>query len=240
MITKEQLAGMIEHTNLDVNAAPKEIERLCLEADSCGFAGVCVRPENVPQVHNLFTYNPPCWPDHDIVSVVGFPKVKCASLAEMCAELSKYTTKDKVTETRNSVMKGANHIDMVIDLSAFTERRYKDVEDDIRAVVNEAQKIPVKVILETGFLTPHQIALACKLAENAGANFAKTSTGYGIRGASVEDAQIMSMALSENMGIKVSGGISTIEFAQQLYDASQKTRKHPFRVGASKLVAAYK
>jgi deoxyribose-phosphate aldolase len=217
------LTHTVDYTNLSVDATQKDIEALCTEAIQFSFFSVCVRPAMVKHAHTLFP---------SVCSVVGFPSKKSSSLEEMMRQL--FSTHEKVKETDQALARGASEIDMIIDLSSLKNKLYNIVEDDIRAVVQTAHPLPVKVIIETCFLSDEEKVIAAKLSECAGARFVKTSTGYGTSGAHLADIELLSRVVSPHIGIKASGGIQTLEYALKLFDAAQKYRKHPFRLGISK------
>lgn len=178
-----------------------------------------------------------------IASVAGFPTQKTKTAEEMIENLSQYSTGTKCREAEYAIRKGADEIDMVINLAALKRWDYNAVEKDIKEVVraakSEAESALVKVIIETGYLTEEEKNEACRISENAGANYVKTSTGYGISGATIADIELMGRITPEFMGIKASGGIDSVDFALQLYEASQKHKPHGFRAGSSKLVKEY-
>lgn len=239
MLTKEELAKMIDHTNLRMDAEDADIEKLCQEAIECGFGAVCVREGKVPVAYQILQGK-----GIHIASVVGFPTQKTATEYEMIANLSQYTTDSRCKEALSAIHNGADEIDMVIDIDSLKGGYYRVVADKIREVVRTAKSAAesalVKVIIEAGYLTEKEKEDACKISENAGAHYVKTSTGYGISGATIQDIELMSKNISEFIGIKASGGVNTLAFAQQLFDASQKYKSHAFRIGASKLVEEYK
>lgn len=238
MLAKEELARMIDHTNLRMDAADADIEKLCREAIECGFGAVCVREDKVPVAYKILQGK-----DVRIASVVGFPTQKTTNVEEMASNLSQYSTGSRCKETESAIHKGADEIDMVIGLAALKRWNYNAVEKDIKEVVKTAgsaeKSAIVKVIIETCYLTEEEKNEACRISENAGAHYVKTSTGYGISGATLDDIELMGKITPEFIGIKASGGINTLAFAQQLFDASQKYKPHAFRVGASKLVEEY-
>lgn len=227
VLIREELSKMIDHTKLDITATVSDIEILCEEAINYGFGAVCVRSDKVGVAKNYLVNS-----DVKIASVVGFPGKKCLTLEEMVEELSTYLTKNKVIEAREAVLNGADEIDMVVDLGSVKMGNYEAVRKDIEYVV-KASGVPVKVIIETCYLTDEEKEEACRTAEIAGAGFVKTSTGYGTGGAMVGDVKLMGKVVSENVGIKASGGIRTARDALELYKASQKYKKHEFRIGAS-------
>lgn len=201
MVAKNDIAQRIEHTALAATTTLAAIEQLCLEAVSEGFFGVCVHPIHVARCVAALAGTP-----QRVVTVVGFP-------------LGTVLTESKAAETRKVVELGAHEIDMVIRVDALLADDHALVLADLRAVVEAAAGRPVKVILETGFLTSVQITQACRLSVEAGAAFVKTSTGFGPRGASVEDVILMRAAVGQGAGVKASGGIRTRESAQALVAA---------------------
>jgi deoxyribose-phosphate aldolase len=234
--TKEEFAKMIDHTNLSPYAKPKDIENTCQEAIDCGFGQVCVRPDMVKIASNYLQGK-----GIGIVSVVGFPRNVHPLCDDMIAELSPYTTDVKVQEALNAIQDGATEIDMIIDLNALKTGNHTIARSDITAVVKAIGNRPLKVILETGYLQEREIISGCIAAENAGASYVKTSTGFGLRGADLNDIRIMSENTRSTMGIKASGGIRTLQDVANLYDEAQKAKPHlKFRIGASKLVYEFK
>lgn len=187
-----ELAARIEHTNLRATASGADIARLCAEAREHAFHAVCVHGARVARAVQELAGSPVT-----VCTVVGFPLG--ASLGAVKAE-----------EARLAVCAGASEIDMVLALGAFLEGDDDGVVADMLAVV-EATRAEggraVKVILETGHLDEESIRRACRLAGQAGADFVKTSTGFGPRGASVEDIRVMRDAVGDALGIKASGGI---------------------------------
>ncbi len=199
------LAARIEHTMLSATAPVAEIERLCDEAIREGFFGVCVHPVHVGRCAARLAAQPISTPVR-VVTVVGFP------LGMMLSE-------SKAFETAHAVTQGAHEIDMVLRIDALKAGDDATVVADIAAVVAAAEAHPVKVILETGHLDPAEITRACRLAIDAGAQLVKTSTGFGPRGASVDDIVLMRSAVGLGFGIKASGGIRTRAQAEALVAA---------------------
>lgn len=195
------LAPLIDHTLLKPGATPEEVKILCREAIQYGFATVCVDPMHVGLAATLVR-------DSSVkpITVVGFP-------------LGTSPTEFKVKETRAAIQAGAMEIDMVIQLKFLKEGLYSEVFHDIRAVVEAAHPIPVKVILETCELNHDQKIIACALSKAAGAAFVKTSTGFGAGGATPEDVALMRRIVGPTMGVKASGGIRTYEDAQRMVEA---------------------
>lgn len=189
-------------SNTNPNDVRKNVVKLCQDAIKWNPAGICVRSKWVPLVSNMLSNCPA-----KVTTVVGFPDKKGGAIGTA-------TTKDKVKETLEAVKNGADEIDMVINIPALLNGDFPKVKDDIASVVKAAQGKVVKVILETGLLTEKQIKISCCLAEEAGARFVKTSTGYGPRGASLKDAELMISACK--LGIKLSGGIRSLEQCRQV------------------------
>jgi deoxyribose-phosphate aldolase len=207
------LAPLIEHTVLKPEATRKDIERLCVEAKKFHFHGICVNPVLVKEARKQLTGT-----DCSVITVVGFP-------------LGANITVTKVEETKHVMESGANEVDMVIQIGALKEGDYRAVWQEIRAVVEAAGSIPVKVIIETGLLEETEKIAACLLAERAGAAFVKTSTGFSVRGATVEDVKLMKAVVGDGLGIKAAGGIRDFQTARALVEAGA------IRLGCSASVA---
>jgi len=185
--------------------------KVCREARQYNFASVCVNPYWVPLVRAELAGSPV-----KICTVVGFP-------------LGATSTESKVAETGIALRDGAQEIDMVINVGALRSGDNEAVKSDIRQVVkvtHEAKAI-VKVILETALLDDNQKAIACTLAKLAGADFVKTSTGFGPSGATAHDVALMRSVVGPEMGIKAAGGIRT------LADLQAMTAAGATRIGAS-------
>ncbi len=194
------LAPYIEHTLLKPETTRQQIEKLCEEAIQYSFQGVCVNSCYVPLSASRLKGEKPL-----LVAVVGFPLG--AGLSEA-----------KSFEAQLAAQKGAQEIDMVINIGFAKEGLWKEVETDIRAVVKSVD-IPVKVILETGFLTNEEIKRACHASESAGALFVKTCTGFAPGVATVEHVTLMRASVAEHVQVKASGGIKTAEQAFALLSA---------------------
>jgi deoxyribose-phosphate aldolase len=205
------VAGMIDHTLLKPDATKREIETLCREAKEFGFASVCVNPTWVATCARLVRGSSVA-----VCSVVGFP-------------LGATTADTKQYETRRAIFDGAREIDMVINVGALKSGDLHLVESDIRAVTSACRETNVlsKVILETALLTDEEKVTACTLAKAAAADFVKTSTGFGPGGATAEDVALMRRSVGEDMGIKASGGVRTLEGVKAMMAAGAT------RIGAS-------
>jgi len=205
------VAAMIDHTLLKTDATKSEIETLCREAKEFGFASVCVNPTWVATCARLMRGSPVA-----VCSVVGFP-------------LGATTADTKQYETRRAIFDGANEIDMVINVGALKSGNLQLVESDIRAVTSACRESNVvsKVIIETALLTDDEKVTACTLAKAAAADFVKTSTGFVPGGATAEDVALMRRVVGEDMGIKASGGVRTLEGVKAMVAAGAT------RIGAS-------
>ncbi|HWK46250.1 MAG TPA: deoxyribose-phosphate aldolase [Stellaceae bacterium] len=202
------LAPFIDHTILRADARAAEVERFCLEARQHGFRTVCVNPWFVPLVARLLAGGPVL-----ACSVVGFP-------------LGATATEAKVAETAYAVREGAREIDMVITIGALKDGQFDHVRDDIRAVKRASGEALLKVIIETSLLDEDEKVTACRLAQEAGADFVKTSTGFS-GGATAADVALMRRTVGPDMGVKASGGIRTFEQAAAMIAAGAT------RIGAS-------
>lgn len=207
------LARVIDHTLLKPEATAAEIRTLCAEAREHGFFSVCVNPAFLALCAEELK-----GADVKLVTVVGFP-------------LGATTTESKIFETSQAVGLHADEIDMVMNVGALKAGDRDFVKRDIRGVVQAAQRLPVKVILETCLLTEDEIKLACLLSKEAGARYVKTSTGFSKGGATEKDVALMRATVGLDVGVKASGGIRTFEQALAM------TRAGASRLGASSSVA---
>lgn len=218
-MTKNEIAGMIDHTLLAPNAPVSKVEQLCQEAAKNHFASVCVNPVFVPLAATSLKDT-----GVKVCTVVGFP-------------LGATPTEVKVFEAVNAIKNGADEIDMVIDVSAAVDGRFSIVGSDIAGVVEgcrkageeAGKKIIVKTILETCYLSDKTIVTCSQLAKKAGADFVKTSTGFGTpkaadgtalpNGASEHHVALMREAVGPEMGVKASGGIRSARVAKAMVQA---------------------
>ena len=200
-LTRKELAAMIDHSLLRPNATLEELKKLCEESIEYGFKAVCVNPVHVAEAARLLKGE-----NIMVCSVVGFP-------------FGTHSPEIKALETKEVIRLGAQEIDMVIRIGALKEGRDREVAGDIRAVVEAAGGHPVKVILETCYLTDEEKVRACKLAVEAGASFVKTSTGFAAGGATVEDVRLMRETVGPNFGVKAAGGIRTIEDSLKMIES---------------------
>ncbi|OEU70490.1 MAG: deoxyribose-phosphate aldolase [Desulfovibrio sp. S3730MH75] len=195
------LASYVDHTLLDISAIPSDIERLCREAVEYGFASVCIHPWHIAQASHLLKFEKP-----KVCSVIGFPSG--ATLAEV-----------KMIEAMRTIEKGAQELDMVVNVGALKAGDIKSFLNDILLTVEGADGVPVKAIIETGLLTDDQKKQACELAVKAGASFVKTCTGFSCGFATVEDIALMRTVVGGSVGVKASGGIKSYSQAVELIEA---------------------
>jgi len=205
------VAGLIDHTLLKPDATAADIETLCREAVEHRFATVCVNPTWVALAARRLRGT-----GVGVCSVVGFP-------------LGATTADVKAYETRRAIVDGATEIDMVINVGALKSGELRLVEQDIEAVATACRACGVtsKVIIEAALLTDDEKVTACTLAKAAGADFVKTSTGFGPGGATVADVALMRRVVGDTMGVKAAGGVRDLGQVQAMVAAGAS------RVGAS-------
>lgn len=199
---KKEIAKYLDDTLLKADATPEQIVKICEEAKTYGCASVCVNSGYVPLVSKELAGS-----EVKTCCVIGFPLGACTSEA-------------KAAETTDSTEKGANEVDMVINVGRAKAGEWDYVKSDIEAVVKAAAgKALVKVIIETCLLTDEEKIKACQVAKEAGADFVKTSTGFSTGGAKVEDIRLMRETVGPDMGVKASGGVRDFEKAQAMIEA---------------------
>ncbi|WP_207160699.1 deoxyribose-phosphate aldolase [Rhodoferax fermentans] len=209
MVNDRSLASYIDHTILKPDAQRVEVERLCDEAIRFKFASVCVNPYWVPLVAQKLKGSGVL-----TCCVVGFPLG--ATLSEC-----------KAQETQACIQNGADEVDMVINVGALKDGDLDLVRDDIALVKKACAGKTLKVIIETCLLTDAQKETACRLSVEAGADFVKTSTGFGKSGATVADIALMRQTVGPLVGVKASGGVRSQADALAMIEAGAS------RVGAS-------
>ena len=201
---------LIDHTALKPNTTKESILKLITEAKTYDFASVCVNPCWIELAHQELKNT-----DVKVCTVIGFP-------------LGANTTEVKVFETKDVIEKGAQEIDMVINIAMLKDKEYDYVENEIHQIVEAAKdKAIVKVIIEACLLTDEEKIKACELSQKAGADFVKTSTGFSTGGATVHDIALMRKTVGAEMGVKASGGVHTHEEALAMVEAGAT------RIGAS-------
>ncbi len=204
-----ELNRYIDHTILKPEATTAEVIKLCEEAKQYNFASICVNTCFTQLVKKELEGS-----NVKTCVVVGFP-------------LGAMDTEAKAFEAKLAVEKGAQEVDMVINIGALKEKNYDLVLSDIKAVVNASRPAIVKVILETCLLTDDEKIKACKISVDAGADFVKTSTGFSTSGATSEDIAIMRKVVGKDIGVKASGGVRTKADALKMIEAGAS------RIGAS-------
>ena len=203
MWTRKQIAKTIDHAALKPFMTDEDIIAACELGKRFGVASVCVRPSDVALAARELAGS-----DVAPSAVIGFPH-------------GAHRPETKALEARLAIEDGARELDMVMNIGKFLSGDYEWVQRDIEAVVAEARRhegIIVKVILETCYLSSQRIAKACEIAKAAGADFVKTSTGFGDGPATPEAIEMMQQAVGDSMGIKPSGGIRSYETACQYLD----------------------
>ena len=203
------LAKYIDHTALKPDTTMEQIDALLEEAKEHGFKSVCVNPTHVAHAKEVLEGS-----DVLVCTVIGFP-------------LGATTSEVKAFETEDAIKKGANEVDMVINIGALKDGRDEDVKKDIESVVSAANGVTTKVIIETSLLTEAEKVRACELAVAAGADFVKTSTGFSTGGATAEDIKLMRETVGPDLGVKASGGIRSYEDVKTMIDNGAT------RIGAS-------
>ena len=190
-----EIASWIDHTLLKPEASSAQVKKLCEEARQYHFASVCLNPVYVPLARGLLKDSGMC-----VCAVVAFP-------------LGATLPEDKVYEARRVIDNGATEVDMVINLGALKSESYGLILNDILFVTEEVHErgARVKVIIEAALLTRREKILACLLAQAAGADFVKTSTGFGPGGATREDVDLMRRVVGPGTGVKAAGGIRTYQ-----------------------------
>ena len=211
MDSTDEIASLIDHTILKPEATADDVRRVCAEARQHRFASVCVNPYWVPLVARELAGTPV-----KVCTVVGFP-------------LGASATAIKAAEAEQAIRDGAQEVDMVLNVGELRSGNDDAVQQDIERVAQVCHRggAILKVILETALLNDDQKRCACALAQAAGADFVKTSTGFGPGGATVEDIALMRAAVGLTVGVKASGGIRTIEHLRAMVSAGAN------RIGAS-------
>jgi len=206
-----EVAAMIDHTLLKPDATQDQIAQLCFEARKYGFAAVCVNPTHVKLCAQLLKGSPV-----HVCTVVGFP------LGATPPEVKAY-------EAQQAIDDGATEVDMVINIGAVKSKDYALVERDIATVARTSHTggAMLKVIIEAALLSDEEKVIACQLSKAAGADYVKTSTGFGPGGATSHDVELMRRTVGPEMGIKAAGGIRTYDDARAMIAAGAT------RIGAS-------
>jgi len=190
----------IDHTNLKAYATLEDIKKLCEEAKKYHFATVCVNPSYVATAKELLKNSTVL-----VATVIGFP-------------LGASTLATKEYEAIDAIKNGADEIDMVINIGAVKNKDFEYVKQEITDIRDAIDGKTLKVIIETCYLTEEEIKILTEICNETFVNFIKTSTGFGTRGASLKDIEIINKYKNEILEIKASGGIKTIEDAEKFID----------------------
>lgn len=212
---KKEILKRVDHTQLQAYATWEDIVKLCDEAVAYGTASVCVPPAYVKRIHD--TYGGKL----NICTVVGFP-------------LGYSVTAAKAEETRQAIADGADEIDMVINISDVKNGMFDAVEEEIKTLKEICKDRILKVIIETCYLTEDEKTALCRIVTDAGADYIKTSTGFGTGGATIADVRLFKEHIGPNVKIKAAGGISTVE------DLEAFVHEGCDRIGTSRAVGLLK
>lgn len=208
---KKEILKRVDHTQLKAYATWEDITMLCDEALAFGTASVCVPPAYIGRIRDKYGDK------INICTVVGFP-------------LGYSVTEAKLAETERALADGANEIDMVVNISDVKNGLYQKVEDEIRTLKKACGDKILKVIIETCYLTQEEKIAMCGAVTAADADYIKTSTGFGMGGATLEDVKLFQEHIGPNVKIKAAGGISTLEDLEAFVEAGCD------RIGTSRAV----
>ena len=190
-MTIEEMLGKVDHTQLKAFATWEDIRRLCDEAIACHTASVCVPPSYVKRIHDTYGER------INICTVVGFP-------------LGYSATEAKLAEVRQALSEGCDEIDMVVNIGDVKNGDFDKVETEIRTLKEACGEHTLKVIIETCYLTEEEKIAMCRAVTGAGADYIKTSTGFGTGGATREDVELFRKHIGPDVKIKAAGGVSTL------------------------------
>lgn len=190
----------VDHTLLKAFATWEEICILCDEAIAYGTASVCIPPNYIKRVYDVYG------DELNICTVVGFP-------------LGYSTTEAKLTECVQALKDGANEIDMVINITDVKNKDYKKIENEIKIIKETVGEHILKVIVETCYLNEEEKIEMCHAVTNANADYIKTSTGFGTGGATMDDIQLFKQYIGQNVKIKASGGVKTLQDMEAFINA---------------------
>ena len=192
IMTEKEILQHVDHTQLKAFATWEDIRKLCEEAVEYGTASVCIPPCYIKRVHDAFGEK------INICTVVGFP-------------LGYSVTEAKEAETRKALEDGANEVDMVVNISDVKNGDFEAVKQEIQALKKIVGGHILKVIIETCYLTGEEKVALCKAVTLAGADYIKTSTGFGTGGATLEDVRLFKEHIGPDVKIKAAGGVKTVE-----------------------------
>lgn len=211
----KEILKHVDHTLLLQGATWEEIKQICDDAMKYETASVCIAPSYVKQAAEYMGDK------MAVCTVIGFPN-------------GYMTTKAKEFETKDALENGASEIDMVINIGWLKDKKYDLIENEIRALKAVCKDKILKVIIETCFLTDEEKIKMCEIVTNAGADYIKTSTGFGGAGATFEDIKLFSEHIGPNVKMKAAGGISSIEDAEKFLELGAD------RLGTSRIIKIVK
>lgn len=214
-MTNQEMLAHVDHTQLKAFATWEDIVKLCDEAVEFGTASVCVPPCYIKRIHDAYGDK------LNICTVVGFP-------------LGYSVTAAKVAEVEAALADGCNEIDMVVNISDVKNGLFDKVEEEIRALKAACGEHVLKVIIETCYLTEGEKIAMCKAVTAAGADYIKTSTGFGTDGATKADIELLKAHIGPNVKMKAAGGVSTVEDLEMFLDLGCE------RIGTSRAVGLLK
>lgn len=212
---KKEILKIVDHTLLTQTATWEEIRQILDDAMTYGTASACIPAAYVKQAAEYVDGRLP------ICTVIGFPN-------------GYHTTAVKVFETKDAIANGAQEIDMVINIGFLKDKKYQEIEDEIRQIHEACEGKILKVIIETCLLTKEEKIKMCEIVTNAGAEYIKTSTGFSTSGATFEDVALMREHIGKEVKVKAAGGISSFE------DAQEFMRVGADRLGTSRLIKIMK
>ena len=190
-MTANEILSKVDHTLLKAFATREDIDKICEDALKYHTASVCIPPSYVKYAHEK-------WPELNVCTVIGFP-------------LGYNTTAVKVFEAAEAIREGASEIDMVINIGDMKNGDYDKVKEEVAALREATRGYILKVIIETCYLTEEEKKIMCRIVTETGADFIKTSTGFGTAGATKEDIELFKANVGENVKIKAAGGMKTLE-----------------------------
>ena len=213
-MNKVEILGHVDHTLLNPVASWEDIQNICNDAIEYKTASVCIPACYISRINEKY-------PELNICTVVGFP------LGYSCTEA-------KVAETKKALEDGANEIDMVINITDVKNKLFDKVTQEIKALKEVCGDKVLKVIIETCYLTEEEKIAMCKSVTEAGADFIKTSTGFGTGGATIEDVKLFKKHIGPNVKIKAAGGVSTVSDLEMFINEGCE------RIGTSRAVGLLK
>lgn len=210
-MTNEEILSKVDHTLLSVTATWEEIKKICDEGIEYKVASICIPPSYIKRAKEYVKDN------LKLCTVIGFPN-------------GYMTTATKVFETKDALANGADEIDMVINLGDLKDKRYDVIENEIKEIKKACGNNILKVIIETCFLTEEEKIKMCEIVTKSGADYIKTSTGFGIGGATKEDLELFAKNVGESVKIKAAGGVRDLETAKLFIEIGAE------RLGTSSII----